>query len=547
MPLRNYQQNQVDDLRNRFRAGDRSVCVQLATGGGKTPEVAEIIDLARAKNPAVRAWFVVPRNKLLDQGSDTFRQWGIAHGRIDATHQESNAFNIHVVSKDTLTRRLDKINNSPDLIIFDEAHLYFDAQQRIIKRLPSHTRIVGFTATPERLDGKALSDIYQTIVYGPPIVALTELGHLAPIRYFAPVLDWADKIKWKGKDADEESLEQIFAERKIYGDVLKYYRQYAAGKSTMVFCRSIKSAERTADRFREAGFNFEAIEGNMSQKKQRVLIGALSARELDGLTSCELATYGVDIPGLEVAVHLRPTQSRALFYQINGRVMRPDTEQALIIDHVNNIRIHGHPYHEKDWNFDGTVIRRAKKSCEVCKFADAEDSVLNCRRFDLMLYGQELITAAENCEYFSRAQQKALALCPSCWHYSEEEPCPNCGEDSRKGRKDLEEQDAELVEQIGPVKLAKRPRNEAKEIEQKISALTVRFRESLVFDEDAVSDMVEIATDTKRSAMWVYHALNRTGKTMVHVQLLYAIQKAKGYSKGWAWRMQGELNGRVRK
>jgi len=34
---------------------------------------------------------------------------------------------------------------------------------------------------------------------------------------------------------------------------------------------------------------------------------------------------------------------------------------------------------------------------------------------------------------------------------------------------------------------------------------------------------------------------------MVHVQLLYAIQKAKGYSKGWAWRMQGELNGRVRK
>ena len=47
---------------------------------------------------------------------------------LETLNQESRAFKIHVVSKETLQRRWEKIKEWPDLIIIDEAHINLDFQ-----------------------------------------------------------------------------------------------------------------------------------------------------------------------------------------------------------------------------------------------------------------------------------------------------------------------------------------------------------------------------------------------------------------------------------
>ncbi len=111
MPLRPYQQETIDLSRLAMRTQSR-VCIQSPTGSGKTVVFTEIVK--RVQKNGFRAWIMVPRNKLLNQASKMLSNAGIVHGKISAKMQESKAFSVHVVSKDTLIRRYHKIKNPPD-------------------------------------------------------------------------------------------------------------------------------------------------------------------------------------------------------------------------------------------------------------------------------------------------------------------------------------------------------------------------------------------------------------------------------------------------
>ena len=99
--LRDYQAADIAELRPLV-ARHRSVLHQLPTGGGKTAEVAEIVRLIGGLNPAFVVWFVCPRNELIAQASEHFARWKIPHGLIAAGSEESRAFKVQIVSKDTL-------------------------------------------------------------------------------------------------------------------------------------------------------------------------------------------------------------------------------------------------------------------------------------------------------------------------------------------------------------------------------------------------------------------------------------------------------------
>jgi superfamily II DNA or RNA helicase len=241
MSLRDYQATDIAELRPLIRE-HRSVLHQLPTGGGKTAEVAEIVSLAMGLSAERVIWFVVPRNELLKQASKHFARWKIPHGIIAAGKEESRAFRVHIVSKDTLLRRLHRIKRWPDVLIFDEAHLYYDAQALIIDTASAEKpalKVIGLTATPERLDGRGLGILmvdgvniggpYECIHYGPSIPWLTERDFLAPLRYFAPPpIEGFDKLHWRGTEVIEAEYEAFIDRNKrvIYGNVIKFYRKY---------------------------------------------------------------------------------------------------------------------------------------------------------------------------------------------------------------------------------------------------------------------------------------------------------------------------------
>lgn len=502
--LRDYQ-NEIYLKARAAMSTHRSACIQLATGGGKTPVMAAMCESVYGKDK--RAWVIVNRKELLGQSSSHLRKWNVPHGIIAPSLQESRAYKIHVVSKDTLIRRYDRIKNWPDLLIFDEAHLYLDRQHEIISHLPVQTKIIGMTATPERMDGRGLSEVYETLIEGPSIPWLTERGFLSPLRYFAPPIDGLSDIHTRGTEYDEEELEALLERRKIYGELVGHYEKHGKGRAALIFCRSVKSAYQTAERFRDKGFNFHCIEGKMPDQRRRDLIAALTAGTIDGLTNCEIATYGLDIPRVEYGASIRPTLSRALYFQMIGRILRPfeGKRDALFFDHVNLLLEHqepdfpGIPPHyvpEIKWNFSGHEKKKRGKK---------DGNPVLCPHLDFM-------------------------YCPR-------PHCPTCSENPNKSvtdcRRPMIVVPAELQEAPKPKPLNERPPEERRDIQDQIGAAILEYKTEP--GPGPVERLLKIADSLGYREMWVYWRLTDDARLTVNIPLLHEIARVRGYKPGWVY------------
>ena len=123
----------------------------------------------------------------------------------------------------------------------------------------------------------------------------------------------------------------------------------------------------------------------MRKGERARLIEALRRGEIDGLTNCDLCTYGLDVPRVEYGASIRPTLSRALYFQKVGRILRPfpGKEEALFFDHANLVEEHqeqshaGVPLFYLDgltWNFDGRERRERPEASaapmRLCPYRD---------------------------------------------------------------------------------------------------------------------------------------------------------------------------------
>ncbi len=488
---------------------NKAICVQSPTGSGKTPLVSAMCGSVLSKKK--RAWLIVPRKELLIQASNHFLKWKVAHGIIAPGSNESRAFKIHIVSKDTLIRRYDKIKNWPDLLIFDEAHLYLDRQIEIISHLPEYSKIIGLTATPERLDGRGLSEAYGELIEGPSIPWLTERNFLTDIKYFSPPLDGLNNLPARGIDYDEEELEQLLQRKKIYGELVGHYEKHGKGKAALIFCRSVKSAYQTAERFQDKGFNFHCLEGKMSDKKRKDLIAALTTGTIDGLTNCDICTYGLDIPRVEYGASIRPTRSRALYMQKIGRILRPyenketgyKKEEALFFDHVNLVLEHqdlnypGVPLHyvpEITWNFHGNEKRKRKKD---------DTNIRLCPLIDFMYCDK-----------------------PSC------RGCPhNPDQQIPDQKKPMIVIPIDLEEIKKSIPLKERPIEERREIQDMIGAAVMDWGNNM--DPGAIGELMKIQQELGYNILWIYWKLTEDGQHTINYPVLHEIARQKGYKPQW--------------
>lgn len=215
--------------------------------------------------------------------------------------------------------------------------------------------MTGLTATPARLDGKALGDVFDKLVLGPTTQDLINQGYLSPYRMI--VADVADLtgLKTRGADYAPESAAERLMDRAVYGDVVKAYQQYGNAQA-IYFCTTIKHSEATAEAFRAAGIRAEHFDGNTPAKDRDELIEQFRAGDIQILCNCELIGEGFDMPACDVVGMLRPTQSLTIYLQQAGRALRPrDGKQATLIDHVGNISRHGSPSEPRAWSLEGRI------------------------------------------------------------------------------------------------------------------------------------------------------------------------------------------------
>jgi superfamily II DNA or RNA helicase len=296
-----------------------------------------------------------------------------------------------------------------NLLVHNCHHASAGSWLKVIAANPQ-ARILGFTATPERLDGKGLGSVFDEMILGPQVAWLIENGHLCKPRYFAPpVVADLSRLHMRGGDFAKEDLAAVMDSKMIIGDAVDHYRRICPGAPAIAFCVSVDHAKHTAAQFQEAGFRAATIDGSMDREARRDIVAALADGRIHVMTSCEIVSEGFDIPLVTAAILLRPTASLGLHLQQIGRVLRPapGKDRAVILDHVGNCGRHGYAETEREWSLEG----RAKG-----KRAKQESSV-------------------------------EMRQCPSCYLCHEPAPvCPECGHVYEIQRRELETVAGELVE-----------------------------------------------------------------------------------------------------
>jgi superfamily II DNA or RNA helicase len=357
--LRQYQNAIVSEARSHFNRDVQSVLIEAPTGSGKTVLLVHMFDLAVKRG--YRVWFVVHRVELLRQSVAAFEEQGLEVGIIAAGFPMNPDRPIQVASIQTLARRYTKLE-PPTFIGFDECHHATAATwTKVIKGFPKAYR-VGLTATPERLDGEGLRKHFDVMVSGPSVRSLIDQRYLSDFRVYAPSVIPTKGLHTRMGDYVKAELERVADRAFITGNVVEHYLRLCDGMRALAFCVSIRHSEHVCQAFRDAGVATEHVCSNTPADVREAAMERFKAGTTKILTSVELFGEGVDVPAMEAAILLRPTQSLALYRQQVGRALRPqEGKTAVILDHAGNCLRHGLPDEEIEWSLDSKKGHRKKK------------------------------------------------------------------------------------------------------------------------------------------------------------------------------------------
>jgi len=331
----------------------------MQVGAGKTVVACEMIRLALERGR--RCLFLVHRVELVEQAVDRLARFGITAGIIKAGYEPDPGLPVQVACIPTLIRR----EFPPaEVVIFDECHHAISASWC---RVASHYReraawIVGITATPERLDGKGLGEIFDDIIEPVTTKELIQGGFLLePEVYAPPTADFKDVRKRGGDYALPELAQRMEG---LTASITEYWHQFCAGRPTLCFAVNVRHSKQIREALTAAGARAMHVDGTSTQDTRDLANIGLREGLVDVVTQCQLWTEGVDIPELERLIIARPTLSLGLHRQMVGRVMRPsEGGSALILDHAGNHLRHGLITDDVEWSLEGR-IKKGREAIE---------------------------------------------------------------------------------------------------------------------------------------------------------------------------------------
>lgn len=407
MQLRNYQQDEIDKVRNAFRRGKKRVCAVLPCGAGKTVLFAYMSHNHIMMNNSNNVAFFVHRKELVDQTIATFDRFGITDSRI------------HVEMVQSYANRLDSVEK-PSLIVFDECHhIVSNTYKKIIDHFPD-VSLVGLTATPARLDGTGLGEVFDDMEIGVDTRWLIKNRYLVDYDYYAPRIN-LDDAEWKPKgfDYDTQDAAERLDKAGIYGDVMKYLD---LSRKTIIYAPTLEMSRNIASRIGDKAAHFD---GDTPSKERSRIVEDFRSGKIRVLCNRDLIGEGFDVPDCDVCMLLRPTKSLTLYIQQSMRCMRyMEGKRATIYDFVGNVFRHGLPDEKREWSLNGRM---------KCNNPSGEKDIL-------------------------------VRVCKGCFRtYPGTNPiCPYCSYDNGKTKKQiLEDKKAEL-EQIKEVEKRKKRIEEGK-------------------------------------------------------------------------------------
>lgn len=186
-------------------------------------------------------------------------------------------------------------------------------------------KVLGVTATPDRADGQALGEIFESVAFRYEIREAIRDQWLVPITARRVVVDSVDLsgIATRAGDLAQDQLAEVMeTERAIRGVVMPLL-ELAGDLTTIVFGVDVEHA-----RLLDQALNDERpgcsrwISGETEQAERDRLTEGHNAGEYQYLCNCDVLSEGYDSPRVACVAIAAPTKSRARYVQRCGRATR---------------------------------------------------------------------------------------------------------------------------------------------------------------------------------------------------------------------------------
>jgi superfamily II DNA or RNA helicase len=380
MKLRPYQQKAVDQLNQFIEGPEKTVCLMLPTGAGKTFTLSAFLYQHLFERFNDRVLILVHREELLKQFAEAVTNVGIRCDTIKAGKHFLRRTNVFVGMVETVNRRKGILENA-DLIIIDECHI--GNFKKIFDK--TNAKIIGITATPTSSSTKdPLSNYYQRLIIGAEIDELVDAGYLCNSETLAWKTVDDNSLKIKQGEYETKGMSVAYQKTQHLLNVVDNYWKYAAGKKTIVFNVDIEHNMLVYRTFKAEGLNVKYIDSYSADKTQRADIFNWFKTNSDAiLCNVGIATTGLDVPDIEVVILNRMTRSLPLYLQMVGRGSRPvegKKDFFTILDFGGSSNDFGEWTLRRDWEFlfakqgrgdgDGQGVGGGK-ACPKCMFINS--------------------------------------------------------------------------------------------------------------------------------------------------------------------------------
>jgi len=386
-------------LKNLILTSKENVLIAaLPTGTGKTKTALALIQEYE------RTLFVTPRINLTHQTAGVFGELLDDVGVIQGTDSK-NEDAAHVVANlQTLEKRIDDMDLSQyDLVIFDEAHYSHERIKSLVSKF-YNSKVVLLTATPFHADGKPLGD---NIIQPFKPQYFIDRGYLAKLKPMQALTVDNSKLKKSASTGDftQQSIDEV-TDSVFDMNVIDATADALVGK-TLVFAASIAHCDKLAIAYKGAGFEVLTLHSKVDNPSQ--VLQDFRDDKAQILVSVDMIGFGTDLPDVMTGVIARPINSKSLWRQMVGRILRPGKKEALLLDCAGNLKRLGNPLADVRPSKKRTVIDKA--SCHDCGYEKAPYLKSFNQNFDV-------ITRLYKCAACGSENQKQMEVetveCEAC-------------------------------------------------------------------------------------------------------------------------------------
>ncbi len=294
-----------------------------------------------------------------------------------------------------------------DCIVCDEAHLFGSVSAVNTINYFTPKLLIGCTATPHRVDGMMLGDIFEKITFEYGLDKGIRDGYAAELDAIrVKTTTSLDKVRTTAGELNQKDLSGEINTPSRNQLIAASWLKYCKGRQTIVFTCDIQHAIDLAETFRDNGINCVAVSSNDELTPDRSEnIKRFKAGEIQVITNVNILVAGFDHPDTGCAIMASPTKSLTKYLQAVGRSARLKSpeyvekfgQRAIILDIVDVTSRHNlinaweldkqKPVEERTFvsqeKKDLLLAERAKKKLEHTREEDERVNLLSLPKFKI--------------------------------------------------------------------------------------------------------------------------------------------------------------------